>query len=85
MRLGDVLERLETAINNRDFSDKKRYAVVWLKETIRCIPVKKVANNTEVFGFVTEKDCTDGLRGEHWDRLIAHILIYLKRSGKCQL
>jgi len=84
MQLSDVLERLESSIIHRPYNPHKKYAVVWLDETIQCIPVNRVEKATEVFGYVTEEDCTVGLRSEQWDRLIAHILIFLKRTGKCQ-
>ena len=84
MRFGDVPDKLEAAIKNRRFVAGKRFAVALLNDQIELIPTMKVEPGTKVFGHVTEQDCAEGLKADHWALLIAHILIYLKRSGKCQ-
>jgi len=84
MHMSDVLTELEKAIAQMRWGSLGPFAVVWLEQSIKCIPKRYVEPGTEVFGYVTRQDCIEGLRSDDWDRIIAHILMYLKRTGKCQ-
>jgi len=84
MKHTELLDLAVKAINERPPSPSGKWAVVYSKGAVRCIPTLNQCKPEIVFGVYTALELDGGITPRQWDLLKLHMYTFLSEKGLCE-